>query len=58
MRQTSTDAANSVASGKTGGTCQRSGPYQSGRNAKVVVFFQKGQKFSADTDGVATTWTS
>jgi hypothetical protein len=42
--------------GRTGETCQRSGPYQSGR-VKVVVFFKSGQKFTNDADGGATTWT-
>jgi len=45
------------ATGKTGEVCQTSGPYYSGRNAKVTVFFKKGQRFPSDTDGTATTWT-
>ena len=44
-------------SGKTGETCQASGPYASGRNAKVTVFIKSGQRFPADTDGNPTTWT-
>jgi len=43
--------------GKTGDICQASGPYYSGRNAKVTVFFKKGQKFPSDADGSPTTWT-
>ena len=33
------------------------GPYRSGRNAKVIVFLKKGDKFPVDTDGAKTTWT-
>lgn len=44
-------------SGTTGATCLYTGPYKSGRNAKVTVFFKRGQKFPADTDGKSTTWT-
>jgi hypothetical protein len=53
MIQTTTNVS---ATGKTGGTCQQSGPYRSGRNAKVTVFVKKGARFPADTDGAATTW--
>ena len=53
-----TTATKVTASGKTGGTCQVSGPYKSTRNTSIVVFFQKGQKFTADpVDGASTTWT-
>lgn len=46
-----------TASGSTGGTCQTSGPYKSQRHTAVVVFFKKGQKFTADPiDGRSTTW--
>lgn len=48
---------NVSATGQTGGTCQKSGPYKSSRNAKVTVFVKKGARFPADTDGAATTWT-
>lgn len=54
IQTASTDAK---ASGNTGATCQNSGPYKSGRNAKITVFVKKGQKFPADSDGAATTWT-
>ena len=46
-----------AASGATGTTCGTSGPYRSSRNARVIVFVKKGNKFPADTDGAATTWT-
>lgn len=46
-----------AASGATGTTCGTTGPYKSGRNAKVIVFLKKGDKFPVDTDGAKTTWT-
>jgi hypothetical protein len=46
-----------AASGTTGTTCSTPGPYRSSRNAKVVVFVKKGDKFPVDTDGASTTWT-
>lgn len=49
--------SNASASGKTGGTCTLSGPYKSERNAKVTVFFKRGQRFPTDSDGASTTWT-
>ena len=52
------DSATSVvASGTTGTTCQKSGPYRSSRNARVTVFFKRGQRFPSDTDGASTNWT-
>jgi hypothetical protein len=44
-------------SGITGAACPVSGPYRSNRNSKIVVFFLKGDKFPADSDGEKTTWT-
>lgn len=46
-----------TASGTTGATCATTGPYRSTRNAKVVVFVKKGDRFPVDTDGASTTWT-
>lgn len=46
-----------AASGATGTTCAATGPYRSGRNAHVVVFLKKGDKFPVDSDGAKTTWT-
>lgn len=44
------------ASGKTGGICAVSGPYKCA--SSVVVFFKKGDTFSADpATGKATVWT-
>lgn len=52
-----TSATRINASGRTGATCTVSGPYSSSRNTSIVVFFKKGEKFSADpVDGRATTW--
>lgn len=45
------------ASGASGGTCQATGPYRSSRNARVVVFLKKGDKFPVDSDGAKTSWT-
>jgi hypothetical protein len=53
-----TTATNVTATGQTGGTCQTGGPYKSGRNTSIVVFFKKEDKFPVDpADGRATTWT-
>jgi hypothetical protein len=46
-----------AANGATGTTCASPGPYRSSRNAKVIVFLKKGDKFPVDTDGAKTTWT-
>lgn len=46
-----------VASGASGATCEAAGPYRSSRNAHVVVFLKKGDKFPVDSDGKSTTWT-
>jgi hypothetical protein len=54
MSQTARPVA---ASGATGMTCQTPGPYRSNRNARVVVFLKKGDRFPVDADGASTTWT-
>lgn len=46
-----------AASGATGATCGATGPYRSSRNAHVIVFLKKGDKFPVDSDGAKTTWT-
>lgn len=52
-----TTATNVTATGQTGGACQTSGPYKSGRNTSIVMFFKKGDKFPVDpADGRATSW--
>ena len=52
-----TTATKISASGKTGSTCVVSGPYKSSRNTSIVVFFKRGDRFSADpVDGRSTTW--
>ena len=52
MVQTTT----ATTSGSTGGVCQKTGPYKSNRNARVTVFFTRGQRFPSDADGASTTW--
>lgn len=53
-----TTATKINASGRTGATCTVSGPYKSSRNASVVVYFKRGDRFTADpVDGRDTTWT-
>ncbi|HEU4386914.1 MAG TPA: hypothetical protein VFV34_03890 [Blastocatellia bacterium] len=48
-------ATNITASGTTGGTCFKSGPYRSG--SAVVVYFKQGDKFTVDpANGKSTTW--
>jgi hypothetical protein len=42
--------------GRTGSLCPKTGPYKSARNARVIVFFKRGQRFPADVDGAATSW--
>ena len=50
-----TTATKISASGTTGATVAVSGPYTC--TSSVVVFFKKGDKFTADpTTGKATTW--
>lgn len=52
-----TTATKINASGKTGATCNVSGPYKSTRNTSIVIFFKRGERFSADpVDGRSTTW--
>jgi hypothetical protein len=57
MGQIETTVTARRASGRTGATCREPGPYYSGRNARVIVFFRTGQPFPVDADGKATTWT-
>jgi hypothetical protein len=45
------------ASGASGNTCQAPGPYRSSRNAHVIIFLRKGDRFPVDSDGQRTTWT-
>ncbi|MFY9556395.1 MAG: hypothetical protein WAV20_09790 [Blastocatellia bacterium] len=50
-----TTAIKVSASGTTGSICAVSGPYKC--TSSIVVFFKKGDKFTADpTTGKATTW--
>ena len=43
--------------GRTGARCAQTGPYRSGRNARIIVFVKAGDVFPADADGGATVWT-
>jgi hypothetical protein len=53
-----TSTRNVTATGKTGGVCAASGPYKSGGDPAVVVYYKKDDKFSVDpVNGKATTWT-
>lgn len=54
--QPKTTAVNVTATGTTGGTCQKSGPYKS--STAIVVFFKGGDRFPTDpTNGRSTSWT-
>jgi hypothetical protein len=46
-----------AASGATGSICPSTGPYRSSRNAHVIIFLKRGDKFPVDADGAKTTWT-
>jgi hypothetical protein len=50
-----TSATNITASGSTGSTCTKSGPYRSG--SAVIVYYKQGDKFTVDpTSGRWTSW--
>jgi hypothetical protein len=53
MSETSRPVASS---GATGATCNSAGPYRSARNAHIVIFLKRGDKFPVDSDGASTTW--
>ena len=43
--------------GTSGQPCSRTGPYRPSRHGDIVVFYQRGQVFTADpADGNSTTW--
>jgi len=44
-------------SGRTGALVPATGPYYSGRNARITVVLTRGARFPSDADGRATTWT-
>jgi hypothetical protein len=45
------------ASGATGDTCQKSGPYKCGRHTSIIIYFRSGQRFPVDpVDGRSTSW--
>jgi hypothetical protein len=54
-------ATSITATGTTGSTCSTPGPYKCTSHATTIVFFAKGQKFSAcpnanSASGHNTTW--
>ena len=56
-----TSATNVTATGSTGATCSTSGPYKCTSHATTILFFAKGQKFTAcpnanTASGHNTTW--
>jgi hypothetical protein len=45
------------ASGSTGSTCLKTGPYKSSRHTSIIIFMKSGTKFPADpVDSRSTTW--
>ncbi len=63
MFQSTTQSATTLtASGFTGATCQKSGPYKCSTSPQVTMYVAKGQKFpkgpkTGSTTGQNTTWT-
>ena len=53
----STSATAVSASGKTGGTCLKSGPYVCSGTTPIAVFYKSGQRFNTDPAGRSVTWT-
>lgn len=52
-----TSATAITASGRTGTTCLKSGPYYCTGTASVIVFVKSGEKFPASPTGATVTWT-
>ena len=45
------------ATGSTGTICQRSGPYRCNSHTQIIVFYKRGDRFTAcPARGHATTW--
>jgi hypothetical protein len=53
----STSSTSVSASGKTGGTCLKSGPYYCSGTTAVIVFVKSGDRFPTDPAGRSVTWT-
>jgi hypothetical protein len=50
-------ATSVTASGTTGGTCQKSGPYKCDRHPAIIIFVKSGAKFPVDpVDSRSSTW--
>ncbi len=46
-----------TSSGTTGSVCPNSGPYRCGSHKEIIVFFKRGDKFSAcPAKNHSTTW--
>ena len=61
MRYGSASATSVQTSGRTGGTCEVSGPYKCQSHTSVVIFVKSGLKFPAcpsanSSSGHSTTW--
>ncbi len=61
MITSSSSAADLVAGGSSGGTCQVSGPYKCGTHTEIRAFFKSGQKFTncpaaKSKNGHSATW--
>jgi hypothetical protein len=61
MRYGSASATSVQTTGRTGGTCEVSGPYKCYTHTNVVIVLKSGQKFPAcpnanTTSGHGTTW--
>jgi hypothetical protein len=52
----STSSTAVSASGFTGGTCQKSGPYVCSGTTPVAVFYKSGQRFGTDPTGRSVSW--
>ena len=52
-----TSATAVTASGKTGSTCSRSGPYYCSGTTPIIVFVKSGERFPADPTGRTVNWT-
>ena len=61
MSYSGASATSVQASGTTGGTCQVTGPYKCSSHGSIVIFFKRGQKFTAcpsanSSSGHNATW--
>ena len=46
-----------VSAGSTGTICERTGPYKCNSHSEIIIFFKRGDKFTAcPVRGHSTTW--